>query len=140
MNKIATSLTISALALVWSATSSGAPADDMPVLAAPSNLNAIATSAHEVSLSWYDNSTDERGFYIRRSLDGISWDNVGNLSADAGEFRDAGLDPDTLYMYRVFAYNSSGESQASNRDTAATPAYYNLELSFSVSALVPFDH
>jgi hypothetical protein len=102
---------------------------------APSNLNVVVMSAGMVSLSWYDNSADERGFYIQRSVDGISWEQIHTLDANAGEYRDAGLNPGTTYMYQVFAYNYDGESLASNRDAAITPTYEELGLSLTLSSL-----
>ena len=96
--------------------------------AAPSNLTVVAVSANEVNLSWYDNAVDERGYTVQRSEDGISWDTVGKLSRDAGEFRDMALGPETHYVYRVFSHNSSGKSAASNQDAVVTPPLMDLTL------------
>ena len=82
--------------------------------AAPTNLTAVAVSADEVSLSWYDNSVDERGYTVQRSEDGISWDTVGNLSSDAGEFRDVAVEPETRYVYRVSSFYYADEPSYSN--------------------------
>ena len=41
--------------------------------AAPGNLTAIALSATEISLAWSDNSNNETGFRLERSVDGINW-------------------------------------------------------------------
>jgi hypothetical protein len=108
--------------------------DSMPM--APTDLNVVATAADQVSLSWSDNAVDERGFYVQRSEDGISWESIGRVGTDGEAYRDVGLNPETLYYYRVFAYNSRGESMTSNRDVASTPAVYPMETSFTVSSLI----
>ena len=133
--------TTTALALVALACSTMAAADPEKFLqpAAPSNLNAVAVAADSVSLSWYDNSADERGFHVQRSEDGISWETIGNPGANSGEFVDTALQPETRYQYRVLSYNLKGESGASNLDAVVTPPLLDFHLDsgdFHVSAIV----
>jgi len=104
------------------------PQGASPLPAAPSNLNAVAVSAEEVSLSWNDNSADERGFIVERSEDGISWDDIGALQANAGVYLDTGLEPDTRYVYRVSSSTGDGEYSASNEDAVVTPPVMDFTL------------
>ena len=126
-------LLVSSLVL-WSsaATMAAEPNNSMPT--APTDLRVIATAADQVSLSWSDNAVDERGFYVQRSEDGISWENIGRVDANSQAYSDVGLNPETMYFYRVFAYNSSGESKTSNRDVASTPGLYPMDTSLTISS------
>lgn len=97
-------------------------------LGAPSNLNAVAVSADEVSLSWYDNSVSERGFLVERSEDGINWETVAEVAPDSGEYRDVNLAAGTRYQYRVTSFNSLANSGSSNTDTVVTPPLMDFQL------------
>lgn len=55
---------------------------------APSDLSSTVTDGN-VELTWVDNSSDEDGFYIERSLDGESWSRIGEVVADVVEFIDS---------------------------------------------------
>jgi len=93
------------------------PAD--PPLA-PSGLTATATGSSVIDLAWTDNSDDETGFKIERSLNGSTgWTQIGTAAADATSYSDTGLSSGTAYYYRVRAYNTYGNSaySASANDT-----------------------
>lgn len=98
--------------------------DSCPVPAAPSNLVATAVATDQINLAWDDNSADETGFRVERSLDGVGgWADVsGNLPPGTEAFSNSGLTCGTQYFYRVFAFNASGDSTASNSDDATTSA------------------
>jgi hypothetical protein len=89
--------------------------------AAPSGLAASAASSSQINLSWTDESNDETGFKIERSLNGIDgWSQIGTTLAGATAFQDTGRAPSTTYHYRVRAYNAGGDSDYSNNATATT--------------------
>ena len=44
------------------------------------------------------------------------------MSADETDYQDTGLDDNTEYFYRVYAYNSGGDSDYSNEANATTPS------------------
>ena len=102
----------SAYSNVASATTQAAPT----VPAAPSNLTATAVSKSQINLSWTDNSNNETGFWIERSLNGTSgWTQEGPVGSDISSYSDAsGLSASTFYYYRVYAYNANGNSGYSN--------------------------
>jgi len=94
-----------------------------PPPAAPSNLAASAVSASQINLNWTDNSSNETGFQLERSLS-ISgpWTQVGTTSAGATSYADTGLLASTLYYYRVRATNAAGDSGYSNQAVTSTLA------------------
>lgn len=88
---------------------------------APSNLRATALSISSVQLTWVDNSDNETGFRIRRRLAaGGSYQTVGVVGPNVRSFTDTGLLPDTTYVYFVYAFNLTGNSNGSNSDSVTT--------------------
>ncbi len=87
---------------------------------APSNLRVTAVTPTSLSLSFSDNSADETGFRMERSISAGAWSLVATLSANQTTFMDENLTCSTNYAYRVKAYNSSGESATSNTINTAT--------------------
>ena len=89
----------------------------------PSNLAAIPDT-FTVDLSWQDNSNNEFAFVIQRKLgDSLSvnpWNNIDTVNANVINYLDTGLSANTMYSYRVFGYNSSGNSGFSNIVTTTT--------------------
>ena len=90
--------------------------------AAPSGLAATAASQSEVALDWADNSSDESGFNLERSLNALDFVQIASLPANTTSYLDNSLQADTLYSYRVRAWNSAGNSGYSQVATAATNA------------------
>jgi hypothetical protein len=90
---------------------------------APSNLVASASSLNaSISLFWTDNSDNEIGFSIERSLSSSSgFSQIATVGANVTTYDDSGLIPFTTYYYRVRAFNGAGSSAYSNTDDA-TPA------------------
>ena len=76
----------------------------------PNNLTAKASTSSEVSLNWLDQSNNESGFRIERSLSGSSWSLLATLGADVTTYKDTLVTAQTTYYYRVRAYNSAGDS------------------------------
>lgn len=96
----------------------------MPTAApiSPGNLAASPVSSGQIVLNWSDNSDNEAGFRVERSLDGANWTEIANLGADTSHFSNTGLAPATEYSYRVSAYNGNGDSGFAGLVSAITPA------------------
>ncbi|MCR4396172.1 MAG: fibronectin type III domain-containing protein, partial [Candidatus Saccharicenans sp.] len=90
--------------------------------AAPTNLVAVAVHERRVNLSWNDNSGGETGFRVERKTGSGNWSTLTNLATDVTSYPDTSVVESTTYTYRVFAYNGSGDSAASNEATVTTPA------------------
>jgi hypothetical protein len=89
---------------------------------APTLLSATATSTSQINLSWSDNSSDESGFRIER-CQGAGCTNfslVTTVGADSSSFNNTNLAANTTYVYRVFAFNAGGDSEASATAQATT--------------------
>lgn len=93
-----------------------APVPSVPdaVPAAPGNLMAVPQSATSALLTWTDNATDETGFHIERSTDGVSFTLMATLSAESASYVAAGLSAGSRCSFRVRAFNLAGASPYSN--------------------------
>ncbi len=93
----------------------------IPVPQAPSDLSATVLSHTEIALSWNDQSSDETGFELERSLDnGASWDLLVSLGAEVTDYTDQALAAASTYSYRVRAAGAGDASDYSNSVTATT--------------------
>jgi formylglycine-generating enzyme required for sulfatase activity len=89
---------------------------------APSGLSATALSSTSIRVSWTDNSADETGFKVERSLSETSGFALRTTTAaDATSWDDTGCTDGTAYYYRVRATNGAGDSEPSNTAGATTP-------------------
>lgn len=110
----------------------------MAIPAAPSSCAANATSDIAITVTWVDNSANETGFKLERSLTGSGgWSQIATLVANVTTYPDSGLSPNTTYYYRVRAYNADGNSSYSNtaNDTTDAPP----QVFYDIAAQVYFD-
>ncbi|WP_052263285.1 fibronectin type III domain-containing protein [Geobacter pickeringii] len=77
---------------------------------APTLLKALLITSTSVTLGWVDNSTNEQGFYVERSLDGVTFTRIGTTAANFPRFTNTALKTMTNYWYRVQAFNADGVS------------------------------
>ncbi|MFM7099804.1 MAG: right-handed parallel beta-helix repeat-containing protein, partial [Verrucomicrobiota bacterium] len=90
--------------------------------AAPSNLGATAAAYNRVNLAWTDHASDEDGFRVERSTDGVNFSLLATLGANVTAFADTTVSGSIAYQYRVRAFNASGNSAWSNTAGVTTPA------------------
>jgi len=93
-----------------------------PVPAAPSSLTVTAASASQLNLAWTDNASNEDGFKIERCTGNscTNFTEVATVGANVRSYSNTGLSKNTVYTYRVRAYNSFGNSGYSNSAAART--------------------
>lgn len=91
---------------------------------APSELTAQASRPGDlaISLFWLDNSLNETGFEIQRSVGegSAAFESIGTRDFNIGSYNDVGLLENTTYTYRVRAFNAQGNSAFTNQATAKT--------------------
>jgi hypothetical protein len=92
---------------------------------APSNLTATALSRTSIRLTFVDQASNESGFVIQRSRDQNSWSTIATIGPASGTgttvvYTDNTVARRTKYYYRVYAYNSAGNSPVSNTASATT--------------------
>src|SRR5439155_1197421 len=109
-----------------SAPSSTAVAQTPP--AAPSNLAATAVSSSRIDLAWADNSSNEDGFKLYRSADGVNWVWFASAGANVTAYTWWGAAPNTTYYFRVAASSAGGDSAYSNTATVS-PTRRSTQLS-----------
>lgn len=88
---------------------------------APSNLSVTAISTSQIRLTWTDNSNNEIAFKVYRSVDGITFAEVGKPGPNMISYTDSTLTSKTKYYYRVRAYNDAGSSAYTNIVSTITP-------------------
>ena len=87
---------------------------------APSNLLAQALSKSQIQLSWTNNTGNQDGVIIERCK-GATCTNFTQIAIVTGStYTDSGLSANTTYRYRVYAYNTAGNSPYSNTASAKT--------------------
>jgi hypothetical protein len=94
--------------------------EGQPQITAPTALVASVQAPNRVRLVWSDNSSNEGGFRIERSTDGVNFSRLVDLPANATSHDDGGLQSNVTYSYRVRALGLQTESDPSNV-AAATP-------------------
>lgn len=89
---------------------------------APTNVSFSGVTAIAMTVNWTDNSSDETGFAVYRSTDGVNFGFAGSVAANTTAFADSELTPNTTYTYRVVAVSEGGVSTAASgiQATAAT--------------------
>lgn len=81
----------------------------------PSKLFAEVLSVNSIRITWQDNSVYEEGFIIERGSEEFgSFSIIDTVGIDITEFTDIGLTANTVYWYKLKAYNASGNSPYSS--------------------------
>ena len=103
----------------WSNTGSDTT-DDLPPVPSAS-LTATANGEHQIDLVWANTPDDEDGFRVERSTSATSgFATVTTTSANVTSYSNTGLNSSTTYYYRVYAFNTAGDSPGYASDDART--------------------
>jgi hypothetical protein len=94
--------------IVWART---LPLEE-PALAPPASLQVSSNTPQQVELAWTDQSEDESGFVIERSLDGLNFTTLKTVNQNVTSMVDGNLSPATYY-YRVRSYRGDTHSDFS---------------------------
>ncbi|UII30391.1 fibronectin type III domain-containing protein [Fulvivirga ulvae] len=105
--------------------------------AAPGGLAVTAASSTSANLSWTDNSGNETGFEIQRSLSsGTGYSVVHTTAANETSYTDTGLAANTTYYYKVRAVNSGVFSSFSS-EAGITTSESNQQLVINTQGIPP---
>lgn len=101
---------------------------NVTTLTAPTDLMGIVLSEFETKLFWNDNSKNELGYVLQRSLD----ENFNSyfsyfLDANTSTFIDRNVEPKTTYYYRIRGENKDISSEFSNVYMLTTSVLSNSE-------------
>lgn len=91
-----------------------AAATNLTVTVPTDTLNGQRRGRTQLDLTWTDNSRVPTSFDVERSLDGMTWVQIGTAAVGAGTYTDTGLTENTTYCYRVFGRNASGRGDISS--------------------------
>lgn len=69
-----------------------------------SNLTFTSTTTTSTTLNWTDGATNELGYAIYRSTDGVNFTYVGQVAANTVTTTITGLSPSTTYYYQVYSF------------------------------------
>ena len=93
-------------------------------LKTPSDLNAVSNNSSSATLSWIDNSSDETGFSIERSLAAnVEFDIITTVDANITEYTDNTVEIDKTYKYRIKAFHTTDTSDYSNLAIVSVGSY-----------------
>ena len=111
------------------------------LFAPPSNLTLISISDNAVNLSWTDNSDEELGFIISRSINDTLYTTLDTLPANSTNFSDVHvLRGETDYYYIVKAFEKKFQSaQAKLKVTTGFVAPSNLSVSFNSDEKIDYN-
>ena len=86
---------------------------------APTGLTAAKVSDASVKLDWQDNSDNETGFEVERTVAGSNdFTQIGTTGLNVSTFTDNTVVAGTFYTYRVRAMNATEESAYTNLATS----------------------
>jgi hypothetical protein len=89
----------------------------------PAGLQATALSPTQVNLTWQDTSGNESGFQLeRRGGSDSNFSLIATVSANMASYSDNTALANTIYTYRIRAFNFTGPSSYSAEASVTTPA------------------
>jgi hypothetical protein len=91
-----------------------------PVPTAPGSLTFSGVSGSAMTLHWTDLSSNEAGFAIYRSTDGVNYSFVNQVAAGATSALESGLTVNTTYYWKVYAVSAGALSTALSGSQATT--------------------
>jgi titin len=90
--------------------------------AAPEGLQANFEDTPLVHLQWTSNSTDETGFLIQRSTDGVNFTDLTTVGAGVMTYDDLAVVGGVTYTYQVAATNANGTSAFAVSNSVLVPS------------------
>src|SRR5690606_9227531 len=106
---------------------------------APVNLQASNESMTSIKLQWGHNDSDAYGYELYRGKsEDSNFELVGTTGLSIKEFTDTGLNPSTVYFYKVKAIGAEGGSEYSN--VIYTSTLEDIESPYKIEDLEKIKH
>ena len=103
---------------------------------APSNLTLLNRNMTSIGFQFSDNSANEVGFKVERSINGGSWIQIVTLATNQTTYTDIDLSCSTNYAYRVKAYTLSADSNYSNLLSTTTTTCTAPDIPAAIETIV----
>ncbi|WP_436489085.1 ice-binding family protein [Chitinophaga sp. ARDCPP14] len=99
-----------------------------PVAISPGTLTFSGVTNSAMTLNWTDLSSNENGFVIYRSTDGVNYNFVSQTPANTNSSSQTGLSVNTTYYWKVYAVTEGALSTAlgGSRSTVNYPPLPNI--------------
>ncbi len=88
----------------------------------PSNATATIQAGPQILVAWTDNSNNETGFVIQRSINGGAFAALVTTTANITNYTDTTVTPGNTYQYQVAAVNAVGSSAYATTPSVTVPA------------------
>ena len=98
------------------------PIPNAPTMLAPSNVTTTSET-----LNWTDNSTNEDGFVIYTSTDGVNYSFVAQTAANATSYNATGLANSANNYWRIHSVSEGAISSAASLNTPSALTFSNVK-------------
>lgn len=93
----------------------------------PTNLTGNNPASSQIVLTWTDNSTNETGFKIERKTINGNFSLIGQTAENITSYNDLTVQPNTSYTYRIYSFNSVGNSINYSNEYTITSSAFNIQ-------------
>lgn len=91
----------------------------------PTNLTFSAVTLTTMTLNWQDNASNEVGYAIYNSIDGVNYTFVTQVAANSTNYAASSLTPGTTYYWKVYAVTEGALSaQLTGTQSTTTPTSF----------------
>ena len=106
---------------------------------APTDLKGILSSSNQIDLTWSDASNNEDGFKVERKSGTDAFSLIATLAQNVVTYSDKGFTSGPTFSYRVYSYNTKGNSSNSNEFAVKTEDAEVASLKVGLVANYPFN-
>ena len=92
----------------------------------PTDFKGVINGATRIDFTWADASNNEDGFKIERKSGTGSYTLIATIGQNVVSYSDTSLASGATYTYRIYSYNSKGNSNYSSEVSISTQSIPNL--------------
>ncbi len=98
----------------------------------PADFKGVMNGATRIDFTWSDASNNEDGFKLERKLGSGSYLLIASVGQNVISYSDTSLISGSSYSYRIYSYNSKGNSSYSSEVLISTQSIPNLPTNLKV--------